>query len=140
MKQQNFKRICPICGKGNLQFLPQHIQQVHRLSSVERKPFLKIAKYQDITVYRDNVSIPKVSYIPKIKHVARAKGVAKNRSSKLTVKQSVKSIKAKQWSKHPYPEFRFEHPFSIMVVGPTASGKTFFVMQLLKSNQMKFLH
>ena len=37
----------------------------------------------------------------------------------------------------PYPEFRFEHPFSIMVVGPTASGKTFFVMQLLKSNQMK---
>ena len=139
-KQNRFKRICPVCGKENLKYLSKHLQQVHSLSSVERKPFLKIAKYQGITVYRDNVSIPKVPYSPKIKLAARAKGVAKNRSSKLIVKQPVKRklLQAiKSWKSHRYPEFQLKHPFSIMVVGPTSCGKTHFVMELLESSKMK---
>ena len=33
----------------------------------------------------------------------------------------------------PYPEFKFQHPASMMIVGPTQSGKSYFVEQLLSS-------
>ena len=38
----------------------------------------------------------------------------------------------------PYPEFKFQHPASMMVVGPTQSGKSYFVEQLLKSKRIKY--
>ena len=34
-----------------------------------------------------------------------------------------------------YPEFNFRHKFSLLVVGPTQSGKTYFVQQILKHNR-----
>ena len=36
----------------------------------------------------------------------------------------------------PYPEFKFYHPFSMMVVGATQSGKSYFVEQLLSSKRI----
>ena len=33
-----------------------------------------------------------------------------------------------------YPEFRFQHMFSMLVVGPSQCGKTYFVQQLLTNN------
>ena len=36
----------------------------------------------------------------------------------------------------PYPEFKFYHPFSMMVVGPTQSGKSYFVEQLLSGKRI----
>ena len=64
MKKKNrFERICPICGKENLKYLSQHLSSVHKLSSLERKPYLAIAKYQGITVYRDEVTYPKSKWI-----------------------------------------------------------------------------
>ena len=38
----------------------------------------------------------------------------------------------------PYPEFNFRHKFSILVVGPTQSGKTYFVQQILKHNRIVY--
>ena len=38
----------------------------------------------------------------------------------------------------PYPTFQFKHPSMMMIVGPTQSGKTYFVEQLLKSNSIKY--
>ena len=38
----------------------------------------------------------------------------------------------------PYPEFQFQHSFSMMVVGPTQSGKTCFVQQLLTSQRIAY--
>ena len=57
-----YKRICPVCGKESLGNISSHLQQVHKLSSVERKPYLKKAKYQGITVYsKDEIqSLPVV--------------------------------------------------------------------------------
>ena len=129
MKKGNrFERICPTCRKEKLKYLSDHLSIVHVLNSSERKPYIAIAKYQGITVY--DAELP----IPKIKPIATK---AKNRTLKYNVKQSVKRIKANQWSKYPYPEFRFEHLFSIMVVGRTSCGTTFSVMILLESHQMK---
>ena len=38
----------------------------------------------------------------------------------------------------PYPEFKFQHMFSMMVVGPSQCGKTCFVQQLLTKNCIDF--
>ena len=36
------------------------------------------------------------------------------------------------------PEFNFRHKFSLLVVGPTQSGKTYFVQQILKPNRIVY--
>ena len=56
MLQQRLKRICPVCRKENLMYLPQHLASVHKFNSLERKPYLKKAKYQGITVYSESLS------------------------------------------------------------------------------------
>ena len=38
----------------------------------------------------------------------------------------------------PCPEFNFRHKFSLLVVGPTQSGKTYFVQQILKHNRIVY--
>ena len=37
------------------------------------------------------------------------------------------------YSKMLYPNFKFQHPMSILVVGPTITGKTYFVDHLLST-------
>ena len=38
----------------------------------------------------------------------------------------------------PYPTFNFRHKFSLLVVGPTQSGKTCFVQQMLENDRIEF--
>ena len=38
----------------------------------------------------------------------------------------------------PYPEFNFRHKFSLMVVGPSQSAKTYFVQQMLENNRIVY--
>ena len=38
----------------------------------------------------------------------------------------------------PYPQFNFHHSFSLLVVGSTKSGKTYFVQQVLKHNRIVY--
>ena len=38
----------------------------------------------------------------------------------------------------PYPSFQFQHPATIMIVGPTQSGKSNFVEKLLQSTLIKY--
>ena len=38
----------------------------------------------------------------------------------------------------PYPEFKFHHMFSMLVVGPTQCGKTYFVQQVLTKNCIEY--
>ena len=40
-----FKRDCPVCGKPELLSLSDHLRQVHRLKSHERKQWLKAAVF-----------------------------------------------------------------------------------------------
>ena len=57
-------------------------------------------------------------------------------------KRATKTRKVNEflYSKMLYPNFKFQHPMSILVVGPTNSGKTYFVDQLLSNlnEKMKF--
>ena len=38
----------------------------------------------------------------------------------------------------PCPEFNFRHKISLLAVGPTQSGKTYFVQQILENNRIVY--
>ena len=67
-----YKRICPICGKESLGNISSHLQKVHKLSSVERKLYLKKAKYQGITFY----SINEIQSLPAV-HISETRKCSK---------------------------------------------------------------
>ena len=41
-------------------------------------------------------------------------------------------------STESYYDFKFRHKFSLLVVGPTQSGKTYFVQQILERNCINY--
>ena len=134
-----FKRICPICGKEELQNISTHFSVVHNLDFVKRKQWLKLAKYQTMnTVYsrstqrvrQQSKSITSIKRSP-IK-------ISRGKSNSILMKSAKKNYSP--YTKEIYPEFRFHHPMSILVVGPTNSGKTYFVEQLLSTmnDKIKF--
>ena len=51
--------------------------------------------------------------------------------------KAVRKVTASMVTK-PCPEFNFRHKFSLLVVGPTQSGKTYFVQQILKHNRIVY--
>ena len=42
----SYARICPICKKVGVQNISRHLYYAHKLSSKERKPYLKSTQYQ----------------------------------------------------------------------------------------------
>ena len=59
---------------------------------------------------------------------------------KETVRQPTKAarkVKASMVTK-PYSKFNFRHKFLLLVVGPTQSGKTYFVQQILEHNRIVY--
>ena len=54
-------------------------------------------------------------------------------------KQSLRKEPTKRETQHPLlPEFAFQHPFSMLVVGPTQSGKTEFVEAMFENPLIDF--
>ena len=52
MSQNRSLRICPVCGKSNLKYLPEHLSQVHSVRKAkERKLLLKQALYSTAQLY-----------------------------------------------------------------------------------------
>ena len=112
------RRSCPICGKLDLLYLADHLRQVHQLSRQERQPWLKAAVFTPTTPYRMLYPLSTPQTHGPLNHY----GV-----NTITCLES-----------QPYPEFTFQHPFSMMVVGPSQCGKTHFVQQLLTSPRIAF--
>ena len=124
-----FRKDCPICNKPGLLYLSDHIRQVHNIHGDERKEWLAKAIYS-----------PQGGHVPKVipfhpKSVVQRKNVPKAKPIKCRpktskVKPSLNAI--------PYAEFKFRHKFSLLVVGPTQCGKTYFVQQILESNRIMY--
>ena len=126
------QRICPICGRERVTNISSHFSQVHGLESSARKSWLKLTKYQTMnTVYKHLSS-------PTREHTTHSSPVKQPCMTMRTVKKQKRVTKTRKvnefpYSKMLYPDFKFQHPMSILVVGPTNSGKTYFVDQLLSN-------
>ena len=113
------RRDCPICYKSNLLYLSHHLAQVHHLSSAERQPWLKSA------IYSKPIGLPFILQYPRSIHPPLPmQSKAVHTSQCLETKS--------------YPEFKFHHTCSMLVVGPTQCGKTYFVQQLLTKKCLEY--
>ena len=138
-----YTRVCPVCHKVNVQNLSRHLRQVHNLSPDERQPYLKAAQYQlqdDVNV-RVKMVMKRNNKVAKPTHSIKAKATSTIKAIKLPVNINNKAAAAKNrsktWTSHSYTGFKFNHPFSMQVVGPTSCGKTHFVRQVLETPELK---
>ena len=131
--QRWFRRTCRVCGRPDLKNISTHLLQVHGLSSEERKPYLKQAQVSSwqprversphMTMSYMNVEKPGQKRVKQSEHLPPAK--RPRTAARTTFWQSC-------------PEFNFRHKFSLLVVGPTQSGKTYFVQQILEHNRIVY--
>ena len=140
-------RTCPVCFKENLFYLRDHLRQVHKLSSSERQPWLKSATYSP-------TKPPGLAFTPPYPFwgmnphyptsIQQQYLTSMNPPFPTDVPQSLKPKQSKPDSTSqclktkPYPEFKFHHTCSMLVVGPTQCGKTYFVQQLLTKNCLEY--
>ena len=133
------RRNCPLCLKENLLYLSHHLAQVHNLSSAERQPWLKSATYSPTK----STGLPFMSPYPfwgMPQYTMNAPFPPPNMPQSMKPKQSKpgKVQTSQCLETQPYPEFKFHHTFSMLVVGPTQCGKTYFVQQLLTQNCIEY--
>ena len=118
-------RACPICGKPNLLNLSGHLRQVHGLwDEDQRQPWLQRASHLPPVVPIERVENPVIlppSSCPVIPH--------NNNSPVLCLTDNNSPIYC--LGTQPHPDFAFQHPYSMIVVGPSQCGKTHFIHQLL---------
>ena len=133
-------RTCPVCLKENLFYLRDHLRQVHNLSSAERQPLLKSATYSP-TVSMRLPNMPPYPFwgmpqYPMSMNPQLPTEVPQSMNSKQSKPAKVQTSQCLETQ--PYPEFKFHHTFSMLVVGPTQCGKTYFVQQLLTNNCIEY--
>lgn len=117
-----FKKDCPICHKSRILYLSDHLRQVHQLSSEERRPWLKSAVFS----VEKSTGLPYMSPYPFWDMLPYSLGNAPQpppvRQS-LTTEQKQRQVTKLQTTAcletTPYPDFKFNHMFSMLVVGPT---------------------
>ena len=129
------RRNCPICFKPDLLSLSHHLSQVHRLSSEERQPWLKSAVFSPTQTN----GIPPYTFWGMSQYPMNSQftmQTSQSRSSKPSKTTKVQTVNCLETQ--AYPEFMFQHMFSMLVVGPSQSGKTYFVQQLLTKNCIEY--
>ena len=117
------RRDCPKCGKPNLLKLSEHLRQVHGLSSEERQPWLQRASHPPLV--EDSFSIARVE---------NPVNLPPSSCPVITMPCNKPFPPVHCLETQAHPEFTFQHPYSMMVVGPSQCGKTHFVHQLLTHN------
>ena len=122
MMPYKHKRDCPVCDKPGLRCMSNYLRQARHLYSDERKKWLGRARF--------------CSGHPT--HVLKEmRCVRKKTSSILKPTKAARTVTASMITK-PCPDFNFRHKFSLLVVGFTQSGKTYFVQQILKHNRIVY--
>ena len=137
-----FKRDCPICHKQELLYLSDHLLQVHQLSSDERKPWLKAAMFSS-TTSKGGPYFPTYPMWGMLQHSLGMNSLqqpqAQTQSGKQRkVEDSPMRGPNRSLETRPYPDFKFNHMFSMLVVGPSQCGKTYFVEKVLTENYIQF--
>ncbi len=121
------KRSCPVCGKRDLKTIHTHLRNVHKFDREQRKPLLKEAKHSSwLTEYGPE-------YAQEIPAASTSTGNVVRKKSRKPVKASQNIL-----ATEPYPDFTFKHKFSLLVIAPTQSGKTYFVKELLQHDRIQY--
>ena len=115
-------RTCPLCETSTLN-LSDHLSKTHGLNCEERQPFLQMASEE---LHRSGL-------VRRHKRPSPDSGV----SLREPVRETFGLVRRPE-EPRVYPEFGFKHPFSMLVVGPTQSGKTHFVEQMLTTPLIEF--
>ena len=121
-------RTCPVCLKENLFYLGDHLRQVHQLSGAEKKNLLKSAVFSPTTSW----GLPYMSPYPfwrMPQYAMNSQLLPPSKENLTTIQtpnlsqsmkpksQKVTKIETSQCLEtHPYPEFKFNHMFSMLVV------------------------
>ena len=140
---RTFPRICPLCGKPGVSNLSSHLEIVHDLTGLRRTRLLKEAKvsWESKREYiSTSVDLPRCSSSSTRKICEPRK---RRRPVNETPKTSSTAKKVKlshdvSLATEPYPDFMFRHKFSLLVVGPSQSGKTVFVEQILTRDRIVY--
>jgi len=123
-----YRRSCPLCESVNLLSLSDHLRKVHRLTTKERQPFLQMATQR--------------LHYPEERSKSMKRPLKRlcpwNDSELEPLERSAQRTLKRPRTETSYSDFCFKHPFSMLVVGPTQSGKTHFVEQMLTSPLMEF--
>ena len=149
---RRFPRTCPLCGRPELKNLSSsHLFAVHNLIGEERTTILRQAQVsswhptflsstapnhaetkallnQSVSSHPKEKKRPFSADLTHGKEAKSSKPVIKKRRTDL---QNILTTE-------PYPEFSFRHKFSLLVVGPSQSGKTHFVQQLLETDRIVY--
>ena len=135
------RRACPICGKPNLLWPSHHLRQVHGLSSEARQRWLPRTSHlptptqsQPLILPPKDVSLSQLPIIIPPEDVPLQQlpviPMTTLHSSPVTTSDTFYSP-LPCVDTQPHPDFAFQHPYSMIVVGPSQCGKTHFVHQLL---------
>ena len=127
-------RVCPVCQGPNVINLSSHLIMVHGIDGDERSHHLKKA-----ILCRTTTSPPEQPLRTKAEKV-KLKNICPRQKRRVTQhfrhssgKEPTADIKPE-----PYPSFCFRHKFSLIIVGPSVSGKNYFVKEILEKDHIHY--
>ena len=123
-----YERVCHICQRPNVIHMSSHLAMVHRLSTTERSPYLQRA------VLCPSAPITRPTLAKHMKHRIYPK---QSRNSSTQRKSHGRNTNH-SISSEAYENFRFGHKFSLMLVGPSMSGISYFVKQMLERDHIEY--
>ena len=112
--------------------MSDHLRQVHHLYGDERKKWLGRARFS-ISHKLCSGSLPGCP----THTVEEMRCVRKKTCSVRQPTKAARKVTEFMLTK-PCPEFNFRHKVSLLVVGPTQSGKTYFVHQILENKRIVY--
>ena len=128
-------RVCPVCQPPAVKHSSSHLSMVHGLNGHERTPHLKNA-----VLYSTTTPSPVQPLRTKAEKAKTKKNI--HPRQKREVAQHLRQASGKEPTTdikpEPYPSFRFRHKFSLMIVGPSMSGKSYFVKELLEKDHVYY--
>ena len=119
------RRDCPICGNRDLLKLSNHLSQTHGLSSEERQRWLQRASHHPPLV------VVPVEQYPVTPSPNSCLMISSHNSLVPRLMDNRPQLPVDTLETQSHPDFAFQHPYSMIVVGPSQCGKTHFVHQLL---------
>ena len=132
-----------------LLYLTDHLRQVHQLSREERQPLLKSAifSHQVTPSLSPRVQPQGLNTSHILQHGMPSYPMGMNPQPQQPSQPQHTNQKPQKLIKidpsqcletKPYPDFKVNHMFSMLVVGPSQCGKTYFVEQLLTKPCVKY--